>query len=86
MDFVQFINDNWDAPTEKKAAMLDDFCEHYSYQETVPNPEGGELIPNPVSKKEFVNKMVVGYIVGIVNATRRKVAEKLAEYEELTFE
>lgn len=40
----------------KKQKVLDLYCQTRGYQETIPDPENpGQTIPNPISKKQFVN-------------------------------
>jgi hypothetical protein len=83
LDFVGFINDNWNATTEKKLLMLHDFCAQYGYEEYILDPETGGEIPNPESRVEFANRRITQYIVETVTAYRKIEAEKLAIYEEL---
>lgn len=86
LDFIKHINDNVSLSAAKKTAMLNDFCEQYSYQETIENPEGGDPIPNPVTKKEFANEKIARYIIGTVNAARLKAGRATIEIEELVLE
>lgn len=85
MDFIEFINTEWEASATKKQALLDDFCEHLGYQKTV-GTEDGNPIPNPVTKKEFANERIARYIIETVNVIRKRNAEKSVSFEELSFE
>lgn len=78
LDFIQYINDNWNVSAAKKTAMLSDFCAQYGYKE-----EDEEGNPNPVTKKEFANEKIIIYFKESVNAHRKRVAEEAAEYTEL---
>ena len=81
MDFIKYINDNWNVSTAKKIAFLNDFCGQYGYQEV--DDEG---IPNPQTRKEFANEKVIAFFKGAVNSHRKKVVEEATKYEELNFE
>lgn len=77
MDIITFINSeqpvaSWTA--EEKIAFLNDFVATGGYQETVTN-EAGETVANPVTKKEFANRMIIKYIARCVNGWRKSVAE-----------
>lgn len=85
LDFVGFINDNWQAPTAKKLALLDSFVAQYGYEEMVEDEDGNE-IPNPVSKRQFTNAQIVEFICASVNAFRGREAAAAAEYDELALE
>ena len=80
LDFVGFINDNWQATPAKKLALLDSFVAQYGYEEMING------IPNPVSKREFTNVQITGFIRDSVNAFRRGEAEAVVEYDELVLE
>lgn len=80
LDFVGFINDNWEATPIKKLALLDSFVAQYGYQETI------QGIPNPVSKRDFTNARITDFIRDSVNAFRRGEAEAAAEFDELVLE
>ena len=84
MDIIGYISDNVSLTAEKKTAMLDSFCEQYSYQEMVGDPEDeGETIPNPISKKDFANEKIEKFVVDTVNAARLKVGRNAVKIEEL---
>ncbi len=75
LDFIQFINDNTSFTTEEKQQMLDDFCAYHDY----------DLVEDPPTKVNFVNNKIGEFIIGSINAYRKKVAEGQAEYDEFTF-
>jgi hypothetical protein len=60
IDFMGFINaevpEGWDAA--KKQRLRDSFVYQNGYTDTVENPEGGDPIPNPVSKNDFGNQVL----------------------------
>jgi len=45
-------------PADKKDRIIDGYCGHYGYQETVTDGEGQE-IPNPETKQQFVKRNMV---------------------------
>ena len=81
LDFIGFINEGWEATNEKKLTMLDSFVYQYGYRDEV--EVDGEMVENPVTKKEFANEKIRDYIVQTVNAYRKQEAEAVVEYEEL---
>ena len=48
----------FDIPADKKDRIIDGYCGHYGYQETVTDEEGKE-IPNPQTKTQFVKKRMI---------------------------
>lgn len=83
LNFIGFINDNYTLATDKKAAILKDFCAQYGYQEYIEDSDG-KMIPNLVSRQDFANQKIRDYIVEVVNAYRVTVARAAVVYE--TFE
>jgi len=79
-DFVGFIDANCTLSTDKKTAMLDDFCAQYGYQETITGEDGRE-IPNPGSKKDFANEKIKSFIVQTINARRVDEARAAVQYD-----
>ena len=83
IDIVGYLNTElttWN--TEKKTAMLNDFCSRYMYQDEVADPETlGELIPNPITKKQFMNSKIIDFIKQAVNGYRK--IEAMKDIEEL---
>lgn len=59
------------------------FATAYGYQETIPNPNAGQegqpaTIPNPESKRAFMQKQLTRYIKDIVRSEDIKAAAKTA--------
>ena len=87
MDFVGFITTqepvaSW--TTEKKVAFLNDLCATGGYKETVTS-EAGE-IPNPITKKQYANRMIAKQIARWVNNWRRNVAKSSVTIESVELE
>jgi hypothetical protein len=83
IDFMGFINaevpEGWDAA--KKQRLRDSFVYQNGYTDTVENPEGGDPIPNPVSKNDFGNQVLTQFIVNCIKAweaTMDSAASRLA--------
>ena len=85
LPFVQMINDNWDAPQAKKLAMLDALCEHWHYKEEIEGTEG-EMVPNPESKGEFVNRCLTEHLAMLLTKAARDKARRDAEYAQFRFD
>lgn len=88
MDIVGFINTQEPVASwtiEKKVAFLNDLCATGGYQETITN-EAGETVPNPMTKKEFANRMIAKQIVRWVNGWRKTVAESSVIIESVELE
>ena len=69
----------------KKLALLDRFCKARGYQETIGVDENGEAIPNPQTKKEFVNTDILNYIKTMFDSDSRTEAVAELSYETVTF-
>lgn len=82
LDYVGFINQNTSLNAAKKQAFLDDFCEQYNYQDQIEDDDLN-LIPNPVTKKDFANEKIDRFLRETVNVIRRKRVEKATTFEEL---
>jgi len=86
LDIIGYINDNvTNLTTEQKLAMMDDICYAFDYREEV-SDEDGNMIPNPITKKEWANRHIIIKIVGIVNLARMKKARDAIAFEELELE
>lgn len=58
LDIVGFIANNSNLTTQEQTDFLNDYCEGRGYQEIVVDKnENG--IPNPQSKKDFMNMMIL---------------------------
>ena len=69
----------------KKLALLDRFCKARGYQETIGVDENGEAIPNPMSKRDFVNTDILNYIKTMFESDSRTEAVASLSYETVTF-
>jgi hypothetical protein len=88
MDIVGFINSqepvaSW--TTVQKVAFLNDLCSTGGYQETIVN-EAGETIPNPITKKQFANRMIIKQVARWINGWRKSVAESALTIESVDLE
>lgn len=84
-DIVQSINlalTNFSA--EQKVKLLEDYCFGRGYKEQIIDETTGETIPNPVSKKAFMNYDIsINIIKRIIDNYRKQEAMKAAGYEAL---
>ena len=69
LDFIGFISTNVNLTAAQKLALLSDFCAQYGYQEQIDDGQGN-IIPNPITQKEFANRKITRYIAETVNAKR----------------
>jgi len=88
MDILGFIETqepvlSW--TSAKKLELGDRFCKARGYQELIDDGECGS-IPNPQTKKEFMNKDILGYIKLMVNSNIRQEAIDTLIYDEITFD
>lgn len=67
---------------EVKQGWVVDFTEAHQYQENVIN-ETGEPIPNPESRAEFGNRMIVEFIKRVINGWRQSKAQEAIVIEEM---
>ncbi len=51
---------------EMELQVIQEISEQFGYQATVPDPEGGEPIPNPQSRLDFAKRVVATYFGDIV--------------------
>lgn len=87
MDIVGYINTqepvaSW--TTAKKQKMLDRFCEARGYEETVIDNEGN-IIPNPLTRKEFMNSDLENYIIKMFRSDAEREARETLVIEEIDF-
>ena len=82
MDIIGHINSNVSWSAAKKTAMLVDFVHHIGYQDQVTD-ENGDLVDNPVTKKDFANDYLKAVIRNAVHAQREKEAREASTYTEL---
>ena len=72
LNFINFINTNWQVDGTIKQKMLDDFCSGWSES-------------NGVSKIEFANNKIEGFIVSTILDKRRGDAINAIKIEEFKF-
>lgn len=66
-------------PDEKLDAVVEAFATLYNYQEQIGN-ETGEMIDNPVKKKQFANNIIASYVKEVyVNAQTRPLEAQKQE-------
>ena len=85
LDFIGFISTNVNLTAAQKLALLSDFCAQYGYQEQIDDGQGN-IIPNPVTQKEFANHKITRYIIETVNAIRLSKGIDAVTIEELELE
>lgn len=83
LDFVKFISDNTTLTIAKQKDMLNDLAESFQYKDEVIDNETGRTIPNPQSKKDFVNEKINYWIKVRVRGVRQERAQRAAVIEEL---
>jgi hypothetical protein len=75
LDFVKFIGDNSPSlSVAQKIELLDNLAIAFGYTATVIS--NGNMIPNPLTKKEVVNNGIQGILENMLNSTRRRIAEQ----------
>lgn len=88
IDIISFLNSqepvaSW--PASEKQAILDDLAVKYGYSSTIVD-DNGQVITNPETKKQFVNRKIMEMIARWINAVRERVAKASATYNKVTFE
>jgi hypothetical protein len=71
IDIIGFINTQEPVASwtpEKKQAMLNDLCSTHGYQEIIDD------LPNPETKKQFANRIILWQIKKWVEGWRKSVA------------
>ncbi len=48
--------------------------EQYGYTEMIPDPQGGDPIPNPQTRLEFISNVIPRYIVDLVKGRMKSEA------------
>lgn len=79
------IDLSYTVPDEKAADILDSVTNYLNYQENVTDPENpGEQIPNPQTRKSYLDARVLNYLKECYRAEKSKAGEvaRLAAVEE----
>jgi hypothetical protein len=63
----------WDTTAQKAQAALDDFCAYHGYQATL-----GDGEPNPETKTQFKQRMVIKFFKESIKAQRAIAAAETA--------
>ncbi len=53
--------------------------QQYGYTEMIPDPQGGEPIPNPQTRLEFISNIIPRYIVDLVKGRMKSEASSDTE-------
>ena len=66
-------------PTASRTRFINGYAGYWDYQTDIPGPDGVTLIPNPETKVEFVERVLIrsGFIEP-VRSYEKKVAEQAA--------
>lgn len=78
IDIIGYLNGVINLTDDEKQAMLDDFCDRHGYTEQM------SVQPNPVSKREYANKVIKNFIEDSVDSVRKRRAEAAATYDSIT--
>ena len=57
-------------PDNELPTIIGDLCEHFGYQEQIPNVNGSGTVPNPESRAQFAKRMMAGKIRETINQIR----------------
>uniref|UniRef100_A0A6M3J325 Uncharacterized protein n=1 Tax=viral metagenome TaxID=1070528 RepID=A0A6M3J325_9ZZZZ len=85
LDFVGYINTASPASAAEKALFLTDFCAAQGYTDTIVDALGN-LIPNPESRKDFANRVILEWFKQVVRNHRFQAASNLIVPEPLELE
>lgn len=82
MDILGYISGEISWSAAKKQAMLDDLAYAANYQDEIQD-EDGEMVPNPVTKKQHANNWILRLIGDKVHRRREDVGHAAVEIEVL---
>lgn len=73
IDIMKYVDENTNLTDQQKIALFDGFCEKHGYKVTYED-DNGNPVPNPESKKDFVNRKFKEWICAPVNKLRHEKA------------
>ena len=82
IDFLKFIGEQTKFSAEKQKTILNDLAEFWNYQDQVMGDKG-EMVDNPISKKDFINQKIGQQIVSWIHEARKEKAEKALIFEKV---
>jgi hypothetical protein len=66
-------------PDEQAARVMNALCVRYGYQETIADPNGGDVlqyIPNPQTKAQFAREQIISFLKRITTDVELEEARK----------